>query len=187
LWEGELTNHDGDYFEVHNARLYSLPPHPPPILVAAGGPHSAHLAGVIGDGFVGTSPDARLIKAFEKAGGKGKPRYGEITVCWGRNEAEARRTAHAWWPIAAMASPLSSELTLPSYFEAAAAMVTEEAVADVVTCGPDPRSHLDAIRRYARAGYDHVCVHQVGPDQEGFMRFYAQEVLPKLRALRAVA
>jgi len=25
-----------------------------------------------------------------------------------------------------------------------------------------------------------VCVHQVGPDQAGFMRFYAKEILPQL-------
>ena len=40
--------------------------------------------------------------------------------------------------------------------------------------------HLDAIRKYADAGYEHVYVHQVGPDQEGFFRFYEHEVLPRL-------
>ena len=35
------------------------------------------------------------------------------------------------------------------------------------------------IQAFAEAGYDHVYVHQVGPDQEGFFRFYQQEVLPK--------
>jgi hypothetical protein len=44
--------------------------------------------------------------------------------------------------------------------------------------------HLAAIRRAERAGYDHVCVHQVGPDQDGFIRFFEAEVLPRLRPLR---
>ena len=39
----------------------------------------------------------------------------------------------------------------------------------------------------AEAGYDHVCVHQVGPDQAGFLRFYEREVLPKLGRLKAAA
>jgi hypothetical protein len=30
-------------------------------------------------------------------------------------------------------------------------------------------------------------VHQIGPDQEGFLRFYAREVLPRLEARRAAA
>ena len=28
--------------------------------------------------------------------------------------------------------------------------------------------------------YDHVYVHQVGPEQEPFLSFYAQDVLPRL-------
>jgi G6PDH family F420-dependent oxidoreductase len=187
LWEGGLTNHRGEYYEVHNARIYSLPETLPPILLAAGGPRSAELAATIGDGLIGTGPDVKLMKAFAKAGGKTKPRYGEVTVCWARTEADARRTAHTWWPTAAMPSPLAWELPLPSHFEAAAELVTEDAVAEWVTCGPDPKRHLEAIRKYARAGYDHVCIHQVGPDQEGFIEFYGQEVLPKLRALHAVS
>ena len=46
--------------------------------------------------------------------------------------------------------------------------------------GPDPEKHLDAIREYADAGYDHVYVHQIGPDQEGGIRFYERQVLPKI-------
>jgi len=52
--------------------------------------------------------------------------------------------------------------------------------AESVTCGPDPDRHLEAIEKFADAGYDHVCVHQVGPDQEGFMKFYSSEVMPRL-------
>ena len=54
-------------------------------------------------------------------------------------------------------------------------------------CGPDPQRHVEAIQEYVKAGFDHVGVHQIGPDQEGFMRFYAREVLPKLTGARAAA
>jgi hypothetical protein len=40
--------------------------------------------------------------------------------------------------------------------------------------------HLEAIQEYVDAGYDHVYVHQVGPDQEGFLEAYARDVLPRL-------
>ena len=52
-------------------------------------------------------------------------------------------------------------------------------------CGADPEKHLEALRKYADAGYDHVWVHQIGPEQEGFFRFYEQEIIPKLGARRA--
>ena len=45
----------------------------------------------------------------------------------------------------------------------------------MVVCGPDADAHLEGIRRFADAGFDHVYVHQVGPDQEGFTDFYARE------------
>jgi alkanesulfonate monooxygenase SsuD/methylene tetrahydromethanopterin reductase-like flavin-dependent oxidoreductase (luciferase family) len=47
-----------------------------------------------------------------------------------------------------------------------------------VTC-PTMRIHpaVIAIERFEQAGFDHVYVHQVGPDQDGFLRFYEREVL----------
>ena len=84
-----------------------------------------------------------------------------------------------------MESSLSWELPLPAHFEAVAELVTEKQVAEDMTCGPDPADHLAAIRKYADAGYDHICVHQVGPEQKGFFEFYAEEILPSLRSIRA--
>lgn len=181
LWEGGNKSHRGLYFTVENARIYTLPDEPPPIMVAVGGPRSAEMAGRLGDGMIGTAADKDGIKRFRDAGGARKPRYGELTVCWARDEAAARRTAHEWWPTAAIEGALHWELSLPAHFEATAKMVTEDAVAEEVVCGPDPARHVDAIRSYAEAGYDHVCVHQVGPDQKAFLDFYAREVLPRLR------
>ena len=65
-----------------------------------------------------------------------------------------------------------------------AELVTEDAIAEEIVCGPDPEDHVETIREYADAGYDHVCIHQVGPDQEGFLRFYEREVIPQLSKAR---
>ena len=185
LWKGGNQSHHGQYFTVENARLYSLAATPPPLYVAVGGPRSADLAGRLGDGMIGTDPDASLITAFDRAGGARKPRYGELTVCWAKDETAARRIARQQWPTSAMQSNLSWELPLPEHFEAVAELVTEDQVAESIVCGPDPERHLAAIRKYATAGYDHVCVHQVGQDQKGFFEFYAAEILPQLRSLPA--
>jgi coenzyme F420-dependent glucose-6-phosphate dehydrogenase len=180
LWQGGLQSHRGMYYVVENARIYSLPETPPEVMVAASGPKAAEMAGRIGDGLVGTSPDEETMKAFEQAGGTGKPRYGELTVCWAEDEDKARKLALKIWPTAGVASALHWELPLPSHFEAASSSVTEDQIAEDIVCGPDPQKHLEKIRAYAKGGFDHVCVHQVGPDQAGFMRFYATEILPTL-------
>jgi G6PDH family F420-dependent oxidoreductase len=187
LWRGDLTTHRGAHYTVENARLYTLPDEPIDVMIAGGGPAAAELAGRVGDGFVGTSRDAGLLAAFDGAGGAGKPRFGQLTVCWAESEAQARRTAHEWWPNAALRGTLSQELPLPSHFEAACAMVSEDDVARAVVCGPDAERHADAIDGYFEAGYDHVYVHQVGPDQQGFLRFYERELLPRYAASPATA
>jgi coenzyme F420-dependent glucose-6-phosphate dehydrogenase len=180
LWEGGYKTHRGKHYTVEKARLYTLPDEPPPIAVAAAHPRAAQLAGRVGDAFIGTSQEGDLLETFEQSGGKGKPRYGGVKVCWAESEQEAKRTAHNAWPTAAVGGDLGWELPLPAHFEQAAEDVTEDEVAKKIVCGPDPERHLEEIRKYEQAGFDHVYVHQVGRDQEGFFRFYEREILPKL-------
>jgi coenzyme F420-dependent glucose-6-phosphate dehydrogenase len=180
LFTGDLVTHDGDYYTVHTARLYTVPEQPTPIMVAASGPMAAELAGRAGDGLISTAPDSEVVNTFRRNGGDG-PRYGMIHVCWAPDEREAVETAHRQWINAAIGGELGQELPLPAHFEQAGKTVRPEDVAELVVCGPDPERHRAKIREYADAGFDHVYVHQVGDDQEGFFRFYADEVLPKLQ------
>jgi coenzyme F420-dependent glucose-6-phosphate dehydrogenase len=177
LWRGELVTHRGRHYTVDRARLYTLPDEPPPVAVAAGGAKAVALAARTGDALVATAPDPDLVAGFDRAGGAEKPRYGKLTVCWAETEDEAIRTAYEWWPNAALAGEVGLELTLPRHFRQAASMLTPDQVAKAVVCGPDPERHREALDEFARAGFDHVYVHQVGPDQDGFFRFYRDEVL----------
>jgi coenzyme F420-dependent glucose-6-phosphate dehydrogenase len=181
LWQGDTLTYRGEYYTVENARIYTLPEQLPPILMAASGPRAAECAGRIADGLITTTPDAELLKQFEAAGGNGKSSYGQLTVCWAQDEASARRIAYKYWPTAAVRGELTQELPTPTHFEQAAKMVREADVAEAIICGPDPERHIAGVKEFIDAGYHHVYVHQVGPDQEGFFRFYEQEVLPKLR------
>jgi G6PDH family F420-dependent oxidoreductase len=178
LWQGGLVSRRGPHYTVDRARLYTLPASPPPVAVAAAAPRAARLAGRIGDALVSTAPDEELVGLFDEAGGAGKPKYGQLTVCWAESEEQAKETAFRCWPNAALKGDLSQELALPSQFEDAAKMVTREDVAERVVCGPDVDRHREGIEEFVRAGFDHVYIHQVGHDQAGFMRFYTEQVLP---------
>jgi coenzyme F420-dependent glucose-6-phosphate dehydrogenase len=181
LWQGGLRSYQGQYYTVENAQLYTLPEQLPPILIAASGTRSAHMAGRIGDGLITVGVQAKLVDRFMAAGGTGKPRYTELNVCWAPEEAEALRLAHAQWPIAGLQGALLADLRLPSHFAQAASAIKEEEIAKAVICGPDPVRHIAAITQAVEAGYTHIWVHQIGPDQAGFFGFYACDVLPKLR------
>jgi G6PDH family F420-dependent oxidoreductase len=184
LWEGGLTSHHGEHYTVENARIYTLPDEPPPILIATAGDRATEIAGEHGDGMFGLVPDPDVIEAFEQAGGKDKPRYGQIHVCWGPEEEQARKTALEWWPNDVVSGNLNWELPLPSHFQSASEWASEEDIAESIVCGPDPEPLVDAIRELVEAGYTHAYFHQVGPDQEAFIEFAERELLPRLDDLR---
>lgn len=181
LWQGGEQTFEGTYYTVDHARLYTLPPELPPLLVAAAGPQAAELAGNVGDGLITTAPQKEVVDGFTAAGGHGKPRYGQVTACWSADEASARKTASTWWASGAIPGELSQELPLPRHFEQATQMLREEDVVSSIVCGPEVSKHVEAIQQFVDAGVDHVYVHQVGPEQEGFFNFYANEVLPAVR------
>ncbi|MDQ3985423.1 MAG: TIGR03557 family F420-dependent LLM class oxidoreductase [Actinomycetota bacterium] len=180
LWSGGLQSFHGRHYTVENARLFDLPDASVPIAVAASGAKSAALAGRLGDAFIGLAPEEDLLEKFAEAGGRGKPRYAEINVCYAEDDAEARKTAFEWWPVTGVKGQLMQDLPLPSHFEAAAEMIHEEDALETVVTGADPEEHLAEIRKFADAGYDRIWVHQIGPDQEGFFNFYEKQVLPKI-------
>lgn len=182
LFTGEEVNRSGTWFRVEHARLYTRPDTPPPIYVAAGGRRSTKLAGQKGDGLIATQPDPLLVDRFDHAGGRGKPRIGQLHVCWAETEAAAVETARRWWPNSALPGSAKSELARPEDFEALAGLVSEGGVREQVVCGPDPEAHVAAIARFAGAGFTLLHIHQVGPDQQGFLRFYEREILPQLPA-----
>jgi G6PDH family F420-dependent oxidoreductase len=180
LWKGGTVTHHGKHFTVERARLFSRPTTPPPIVVAAGGKKTAELAGRVGDGMLGVSADPEVVDAYEATAGAGRPRLAQMHVCWGPSEADARRTAHRWWPNGGLPSALLAELATPAQFAAAAELVTEDAVADHVVVGPDPDRYRAAIDRFVAAGFTAVYLHQIGPDQQGFLDFCRRELLGHL-------
>lgn len=180
LWRGGSQDHAGRHYTVEDATIFDLPEEPTPIVIAGSGPKAAALAGRAGDGLWGTSPDPELIETFRREGGEGKPCYGQVTLCWADDEAAARKTAFEIWPNAAVKGQLSQDLPTPKHFEMAASMVREEDVAEAVVCGPEVAPYVEKVRQYVDSGYTHVYLHQVGPDQEGFFRFWQRELQPAL-------
>jgi coenzyme F420-dependent glucose-6-phosphate dehydrogenase len=184
LWEGATVEHRGPYYTVDNARIYSRPTEPPPIVVAAMSEDAAELAGRLGDGLMAVSADRALVQAFQDAGGDRKPRYAQVDVCVAESEEEARRVAHVQWAAPAAIPPrLLAKLRVPADFQAVAELVTEDQVAEKIVCGSDPDEHLARIEEFVDAGFDHVHVHQVGNDQEAFFRFYEDEIIPRVGEL----
>ena len=148
-------------------------------MVSAFGPQAASVAAADGDGVWMTRPQEDVLKAFAKAKGTG-PKIGQLTVCWAPTVKEAEETAYRAWPNTGLPGQLSQDLPTPTHFEQACQLVRKEDITQKVPCGPDPGPVLDELRQYESAGLDHVHIHQIGPDQDGFLEFWKRELRPKL-------
>jgi G6PDH family F420-dependent oxidoreductase len=183
LHKGANVSHHGVYYEVQDARIYTLPAQPVPIYVSAFGPQAAELAGRIGDGMCTTMPDADLIKKFRESGGGSKPVQAGTKVNWGRDADAALTEAHRLWANEGLPGQLAQTLPRPQDFEDAMSLVPKETIAESMTCGPDVDAHVAQLREYVEAGADEVYVQQIGPDFDGFFTAYEKDVLPALRTV----
>jgi G6PDH family F420-dependent oxidoreductase len=182
LWTGEEVSMNGCYYEVDRAKLWDVPKVLPVIAVAAGGPRAAQHAGEKALGLFATEAKPELVKTWSDAGGKG-PRYAEVGLCWAREEAEAVRIARERMSFSLLGWKVMAELPTVASFEAAARFVRDEDVKQQVACGPDPERHVASVRKYVEAGFDHIVLLGGGPDQEGFLTFWKNELKPRLSKL----
>jgi G6PDH family F420-dependent oxidoreductase len=170
LWSGGVVSRTTEHFRLDRAQLFSLPAVPPPIVMAATSTAGARVAGEIADGLLTTSSNPELVSALELAGGD-KATMVQLHVCWADDDDSARRTIREWWPNGGIPGPLVTELARPAEFDALVGALDDETLDGAVISGPDPEPYLAAIRRAVGAGFRTVYLHQVGPDQAGFLDF----------------
>lgn len=185
LFDGEApVNFRGRHYEVESAVLYDLPERRVPIGIAVSGPDSCRLAGRRADAMVAVQPEASLGELFDAAGGAGKPRIGQVALCWDPDREAAVRRAHEQFRWFGFGWKVNADLPNPAAFEAASRYVTPDDVAAGIACGPDVQVHVDAVKAYVDAGFDEVALVQIGADtQAGFCAWAERELLPALREL----
>lgn len=60
-----------------------------------------------------------------------------------------------------------SELPDPRSFDAASRQISEDAITQLVPCGPDTDQHVATARKYTEAGFTHLAFVQVDADPAG--------------------
>ena len=182
LWQGGYQSYEGKHLQLEDARVFDLPDRLPVIAVAAGGRSAATMAAELGDGLFATEPRSDLVETYTGAGGAG-PRYAEVPMAWATTEEagiqevlKTTRWALTGWKV-------MSELPNPANFDAASQTVREQDVRGQFALGPDPEPYVEAVRKYADAGFDHLVLQNAGPDPDGFIDFYGKELHDKLQRL----
>ena len=188
LWRGETVTHRGRVTVV-DARLYSLPATPPLLFGAAVSEKTAEWLGSWADGLVTTGRDrdgmAKMIAAFHRGGGGGKPIHVQHVLSWAPNEDDAHRVAHEQWRFSAIGEPEQLwNLRTPQDFAAATRDVTAADVAAKMPISSDLEFHAERLRAYSELGVDQVYCFNVGHNQREFIERFGREVLPALTTSR---
>ncbi|MFJ5024793.1 LLM class F420-dependent oxidoreductase [Streptomyces goshikiensis] len=183
LFAGGGVNHHGQYFDVENARLWDLPERPPPIGVAVSGDSSCDLAGRLADLVIAIDPERELLEAFDRAGGAGKPRVGQLAVCYDPDRDAAVARAHEQFRWSAGGWRVNAELPGPAAFDQATRYVRPEDIAESIPCGDGTDEFVEAVRPFADAGFTEIALVQVGgAHQRPFIDWAESVLLPALRA-----
>ncbi|WP_395396275.1 TIGR03557 family F420-dependent LLM class oxidoreductase (plasmid) [Novosphingobium sp. BL-8A] len=175
LWTQGAHNYRGAWFTVDHAQIFDLPSETVPIILGVSGPVSLDLAVAKADGIMTTDPSPEIAERFAHG-----PRYVEVALAYASSEEEGRRLAHERFRFSAFDWSVNSEIPTVEGFESATKFVRPADLADTIPAGPDPGKHLDAIRKAVDAGFDHIVLTGVGPDQAGFIRFFEENLRPAL-------
>jgi G6PDH family F420-dependent oxidoreductase len=178
------VNYRGRHFDVEQAKLWDLPGQRVPIGIAVSGQESCALAGGKADVMIAVEPKPELVQMFESAGGRGKPKVGQIALAYDADRDAAIQRAHEQFRWFGLGWKVNADLPNPESFEAATQFVTPDQVAEALGCGPDVEEHVEKIRPFIDAGFTEVALVQIGADhQDTFIGWAEQELLPALRSL----
>jgi coenzyme F420-dependent glucose-6-phosphate dehydrogenase len=190
LFSGKVVKHDGEYFTLESARLYTLPEQPVPIYVATAGPVNAKRTGRYADGIITVgAADEKIAMLWDKfrdgAREEGKDPEAmktqlQIHVSWAPTQGAAERNALTEWPNGGMPFP-KQDIRNPEDFEQMAKLVQIENFANRMLISADLEEHAAEVQRYVDMGFDEIYVHNVGRDQAAFIESFGAEVLPNLR------
>jgi coenzyme F420-dependent glucose-6-phosphate dehydrogenase len=196
LWRGEPVTHEGEFYQTHQAKIYSLPRDNIPIYVSSLVPESAYFAGLHGDGLFtvgGEEPELyrEMIKNFEagaKKAGRGAarlPKIIEVAADFTKDKPKAIAARKEYWAGAMVPAMFTQRLHTPKLSEANGKVVGSETIEKATCISDEPADHVEHARQYLELGFDHLYFHSAGPDQGRFIEAYGQLVLPQLKSTRS--
>ena len=184
LLNGETVSHYGRVTAV-DCKLYSLPKSPPLLLGAAVTETTAELVARWADGLLTVSgkPDQvrKVVEAFRRGGGEGKPLFMQVGLNWAPSEEEALQSADDQWRYNVLGGEVNWELRSPNDFDTATRFVRPEDMRESLLISSDPNQHVEWLSEFIELGFEELQLHQVGRDQHRFVDAFGAKVLPQLR------
>ena len=186
LWNGETVSCN-DPIPVQDARLYTRPAVPHPLLLGAAlSAETAEWLGSWADGLitVNMTPEQLrgIVAAFHRGGGTGKRLVLQMHLSWAPTEVEAREFALRNWRFNVVEPEIAENCTSPHGFEEATRDLGTDDLEGHVIMSSDPDRFVAAIADAADLGFDELYLHNVGGNQRAFLAAFGERVLPRLPA-----
>jgi coenzyme F420-dependent glucose-6-phosphate dehydrogenase len=192
LWTADRVTFEGTYYRTEPATIYDKPEQPVPIYIGASGPAATRLAGRVADGFITTSGKGHdlytrtLLPAVSEGAQKADRKLAdidlmiEVKVSFDADLERARNDTRYWGALA-LSPEEKTGVEDPIEMQRRADALPVERTVTRWICSSDPDEHAASVGEYLDMGFKHLVFHAPGPDQDRFLRRYADEVLPRLR------
>jgi coenzyme F420-dependent glucose-6-phosphate dehydrogenase len=181
----EFVNFQGKHYTLRDANLYMKATFP--IFLGASGPKMAEVVGEVADGFltIKGADYARedLFPAIERGARKAGRDPKEIVKAIEIDLSYDSDLDRALVPLRTQAGPLLPKMfTDPIYdprqIEKEGQQVTDEELSKAYVLGSSPEDFIRPIEAAFRAGFDHVYLASLSPDEKSFIRMCGEKVLP---------
>lgn len=183
LWAGETITYHG-LVSVEEAKLYTRPQTPPLIIGAAVTAETAEWLGSWADGLITISrpPEQlkKVVDAFRRGGGDGKPMILKVQLSYERDEETALQTAYQQWRNNIFKNIVMTELRSPQQFDAAGEFVQPHQLYEHVRISADPQQHIEWLKKDIELGFDELILHNVNKEQQQFIQVFGKKVIPAL-------
>lgn len=184
LWTKEYVTHKG-IINLENARLFTKPTRNIPVYGAALTEKTAAWISTWADGLITISQPLeelkKMVKAFQGHEGEGKPMILKVQVSYAESEDDALTGAWEQWKNNIFPSKLIGDLITPEQFDAMGEKVRKEDIKEHVIVGNNASVFKEKIRAFADLGFEKLIIHNVNKDQESFIDFFGDEVLPSFK------
>jgi G6PDH family F420-dependent oxidoreductase len=188
LLDGEKLTFEGEYYVTDRAKLYSPPVGSVPILLAAGGPKSATLAGEKAQGVITSVKDpaetiARVIEPLrESAARAGKPDPTVLATRWSLFAHDEDEAWEALFPWRGLRAPGRLEAVDPQELREKADQLPRDEVLGRYSLVHTVDEIVETYRPLvSELGADIVTFQMASLDQPALIRLLGTEVIPRLK------
>ncbi len=182
LHAGEEVSHDG-LVTVDRAKLWSLPPSPPPLIATSVSTETAAWSAEWADGAATINQPIEDLRAwadaYRSAGGRG-PLVLQVHLSYAETDEKALEIAYDQWRANVLGPPLAWDIDSVEGFDEAGSYVRPEDMASSVIISSDPDEHVRRLQEFVDLGFERIYLHHVGKEQERFLDVFGERVLPRL-------